>query len=415
MRTVPLTIESDDPLAPAVRVPVTGQGTAASAPQMVVDPTALDFGSVAAGQTRDLALTVRNPGTAALQVASIRSSNAHYSATSPAAPFTVNAGAQQTVTVRFSPATAGSETGTLTISPGDSAVAPATLSLRGQGITATADAAAIEVTPGSLAFGNLTLNQTKDLTLTVRSAGTGVLTVSLLQVPLGAFSPFSLVPLPVVPFTLPAGASQTVTVRFSATTAGTQNASVVIGSNDPARPTVTIPLTATGVAASPATQTLKVDDGSFEQTLGVGGAATVAFANRLTPPRYPATLKEIQIYFPAFEKALKTGDTFTVLVGAVSNSAADLSNASLELYTGRVIGTEAWNVYVLPDKVYPSGDILVGFSVTAASDRYPMALDTTPPSQKRSWVGGEGLAWRLFDSVSGVGGNFAIRATVALP
>jgi hypothetical protein len=295
------------------------------------------------------------------------------------------------------------------------ASARATVSLRGQGSAApVVEVPAIEVTPASLAFGTVTIGQAKDLTLTVRNAGGGVLAVSQMQVPLGAFSPFSLVS-PTAPFTLAGGASQSVTVRFAASAAGNQSGSLTIASNDPARPSVSVALSGTGVTASQTSQTLKVDDGTFENSLGLSGSALAGFVNRLTPPRYPATLKEVQVYFPAYDDALKTGDSFSILVGAVPSTAADLSGVSFEVFTARVVGTGAWNTYTLPDKAFPSGDVVVGIGVTNKPEFYPMAVDTTPPSQKRSWVSGDWRTWQLVDSLPGMLGNFAIRATVAAP
>ncbi|MBI3939538.1 MAG: choice-of-anchor D domain-containing protein [Acidobacteria bacterium] len=80
-----------------------------------VTPASLDFGSVGVGQSKDLTVTLRNAGAAALTVNSISSTSPQFSAPSPATPFTLAAGGQQAVTVRFTPASSGAQTGSLTI------------------------------------------------------------------------------------------------------------------------------------------------------------------------------------------------------------------------------------------------------------------------------------------------------------
>ena len=78
--------------------------------------TSLDFGSVNAGQSKDLKFTVSNSGNATLTVKSASSGNAVFSATAPAFPFTVKAGQQQDVrTVHFAPAAGGAVSASLTV------------------------------------------------------------------------------------------------------------------------------------------------------------------------------------------------------------------------------------------------------------------------------------------------------------
>jgi uncharacterized membrane protein len=67
-----LTLTSNDPSSPAT-ASLSGTGVAAAAPAIDVSPATLDFGTVTVGQTKDLALTVRNTGNAALNIVSIAS------------------------------------------------------------------------------------------------------------------------------------------------------------------------------------------------------------------------------------------------------------------------------------------------------------------------------------------------------
>ncbi|MEK7407883.1 MAG: choice-of-anchor D domain-containing protein [Acidobacteriota bacterium] len=107
----------------------------AGAPSISLD-SALAFGNVTVGQSRDLSLAVRNTGTATLGVTSIASSNAQFQVMSPAAPFSIAAASQRDVVIRFQPSATGSQSATLTIRSDDPARPTVTVALSGQGTAA---------------------------------------------------------------------------------------------------------------------------------------------------------------------------------------------------------------------------------------------------------------------------------------
>jgi uncharacterized protein (TIGR03437 family) len=126
----------------AVLIVTSPQGTGtvtatvtAGAPAISADAT-LGFGSVTVGQNRDLSLAVRNTGTDTLGVTSITSSNAQFQVMSPATPFSVAAGSQRDVVIRFQPSAAGSQSATLTIRSDDPGRPSVTVALSGQGAAA---------------------------------------------------------------------------------------------------------------------------------------------------------------------------------------------------------------------------------------------------------------------------------------
>ena len=105
-------VTSNDPVRPEVIVPVTltVDGDAA----ISVAPGALDFGLVYAGTDSTLTLVLANPGTAALTVSAIASSDDAL-VVSPAAPLTLAPGDEQTLGVTYSPDTPGTLAATLTL------------------------------------------------------------------------------------------------------------------------------------------------------------------------------------------------------------------------------------------------------------------------------------------------------------
>jgi hypothetical protein len=356
---------------------------------------------------------VRNTGNAALTISSVGSSNPLFTIASPSGSFTVAAGGQQTVGVRFAPAAPGAQSATLSIASNDPSRPTATVSVSGTGSGTTTAVPAIDVSPASLDFGTVTVGQSKDLSLTVRNTGNAPLTINSVA----SSNPRFAVASPAVPFNVAAGSQQALTIRFSPTTAGSQTGTLTIASNDPARASLTVGLSGSGVApAGPQTVVLKVDDGTFESSVSCTGAGVVCyFVNRLTPPRYPATLKDVQIFFLDAEDALRPGDGFTLLAGWHSTGGSDLGGVSLRRMEVRVQSVGQFNVYTAPDLTILYGDFVVGLALSSPKGIVQMAQDKTPPSQKRSCLSPNAANWTLIDSFPGQEGNFGIRATVTVP
>lgn len=408
--SLPLVIQFPGDSSPVVNLYVQGNGTAT--PKIGVTPSSLSFGSVMVGQNSSLSLAVSNSGTTALTVNSITSSNGVFAATSPSTPFAVQPGSSTAVTVRFSPTSTGLQSGNLTISSNDPASPQFTVGVSGTG-TALA-APSITTSPSTLAFGSVTVGKPQSLTLTINNVGTAALSVSSISVNNNLFTPG------VKPASVAAGASFNLTVQFAPTAAGSQTGTLTVTSNDPAHPSVTVPLTGTGVAASaPTTVTLSVDGGSFNNTVGFQGAGNAVFVNRLTPPSYPATLTAIQIYFGNRANGLPVNTTFTLVAATNPSGSASFSATTLDvlnLYSAGIAGVGVFNVYTLPTPVtITSGDFVVGFLTQDLSGIFPADEDQITKSQGRSYVSTDGVDFAVVDSFgASVAGNFGIRAVVTL-
>ncbi|GEM_PF-1129347 len=105
----------------------------------------------------------------------------------------------------------------------------------------------ISVAPLSLDYGQVLIGQTLDLTTTVSNVGTQPLDVTGLTTTNSTYSVVS----PTTPFTVPAGGSQVVTVRFTPTVAAVETGSLDIASNDPDEPVVSVALTGEGITTPP--------------------------------------------------------------------------------------------------------------------------------------------------------------------
>jgi hypothetical protein len=273
-------VQGDDAENPQLALSVKGIGLA---PRAELTPSSVDFGEVSTGQTRNQVAVLRNIGSAPLRVTALSVNNARFSVVSPAAPLSLEAGAQQDLTLRFSPTATGPQQGILAIASNDPAQPTMSVELTGKGI-APVQGAQIALAPATLAFGTVPIGQTKDLTLTVSSTGSAALNVTAISSSNGAFRVIS----PAVPFTVASASSQVVTLRFTPTASTALNATLTVNSNDTTRPAATVALTGTGeqgsttAGANIVVTPAKLDFGPIVQnltrdlTLSVSGALGTA-------------------------------------------------------------------------------------------------------------------------------------------
>ncbi|MBI4877677.1 MAG: choice-of-anchor D domain-containing protein [Acidobacteria bacterium] len=406
-------IETNDAIRPSVTVPVTAGVFDSPVAILEVTPAALGFGAVPVGQSKDLAVTLSNSGSANLDVRTLTLNNPQFRVVAPAVPLTIGPGSKQAVTLRFTPASAGAQSAALTIASNDPSRPSVTVALTGTGEAAAppAGTARIAVTPDRLDFGTVTVGQTKDLPLSISAAGA---TAPLVVSGISSSDPrFTLVS-PAIPFTLNAGAAATATIRFAPAGAGALAATLTIRSNAVNQPALAVPLAGTGAAmsAGPRDVVLQADDGTFERTAGYPGWSGDAYwVNRLTPEphQYPATLKKIQIYFPAdgdIEPRMGIG----LLVGTLPAGTEDLTNVRLQVVAAQVPRTGAWVDFSVAEQTIEAGDFVVGFNASVASGVKPVALDISRPAG-RSYASKDGLIYQKSELI-GLGGNFGIRAVV---
>ena len=145
--SLPLLLQFGNAPSQQVNLSVAGAGAGGS-PSISVTQASLDFGTVNVGQTKDVTLTIRNTGTAALTVNSVTSSNARFTTVALTTPLSIAAGASQTATIRFSPTAAGAQTGVLSIASNDTAHPIIAVSLTGTGASAAPSDVVLKVDGG---------------------------------------------------------------------------------------------------------------------------------------------------------------------------------------------------------------------------------------------------------------------------
>jgi Abnormal spindle-like microcephaly-assoc'd, ASPM-SPD-2-Hydin len=135
-----LTVTSNSPDSPAT-IPLTGTGTTASL-TLSLSATSLNFGSVNTGSSTTKSFSITNTGNGDVAISSIAASGTGFSISSGGTAVTLTPTQSVTVVVQFAPGTAGNLTGAVTITS-NAAGSPATVTLDGTGVTATAHSAAL--------------------------------------------------------------------------------------------------------------------------------------------------------------------------------------------------------------------------------------------------------------------------------
>lgn len=233
----------------------------------------VNLGSSSAAQS----VTLSNTGTGALTLTSLASSTSFkVTGGTCAAGGAVAAGGSCTVTLTFSPLSAGSLSGSLSLvhSAGTSTVA-----LSGTGVSLSPSAAA---SPTSLSFSQAVGSSSATQAVTLSNTGTAALTVSSLSLSGTAAGDFAIASGGTCSAagSVAVGSSCTVLLSFAPTVAGARSAALAIAHNAVGSPT-SITLSGTATALPQATVALNASSLAFgaQTILTTGAAQTLSLSN----------------------------------------------------------------------------------------------------------------------------------------
>ena len=182
-------------------------------PVIQVTPGSVSYGTVAVGAGGTNQFVVQNVGTGTLSGSA--SASAPFSVVAGAS-YSLAAGQTQTVVVAFNPGSAGSYSQNVTLTGGGGA----SVGVSGSATNVLLPAA-IQVVPGSLAFGVILSGTSKTNSFAVSNVGGGTLSGSA-----SASAPFSVVA--GASYSLAAGQTQTVVVAFNPGSAGSYSQNVTL-------------------------------------------------------------------------------------------------------------------------------------------------------------------------------------------
>jgi hypothetical protein len=308
-------------------VTLTGTGTTAPTPQAALSPNPLAFpGTLVGTAATALPMTLSNPGTAALTITSISVTGANSSSfgESNNCGTSLVAGANCTITITFTPASAGSLSASISVV--DNATgSPHTAALTGTGTAPQATFTSSTITFTSTLVGTSATTQST----TLSNPGTAALTITSISVTGANSSSFG--ESNNCGTSLAAGANCTITVTFTPASAGGLSASVTVADNATGSPQ-TAALTGTGTAPQ---AVLSPNPLAFPSTT-VGTSATALPMTLSNPGTAPLSITSISVTganASSFGQSnncgasLAAGATCTITVTFTPASAAALTAA----------------------------------------------------------------------------------------
>ncbi|MEH2072926.1 MAG: choice-of-anchor D domain-containing protein [Nostoc sp.] len=194
--------------------------------------TAISFGDVVAGNTLTKTFTIKNTGTAALNLSNLKLPDGF--SLVGTLPTSVAANASTAITVALNTTTPGTYSGSFTLNNNDTNESRFDFAI--SGIVKPVPAPEIQVLNGTvdiadgsttaISFGDVVAGNTLTKTFTIKNTGTAALNLSNLKLPDG----FSLVG--TLPTSVAANASTAITVALNTTTPGTYSGSFTLNNND---------------------------------------------------------------------------------------------------------------------------------------------------------------------------------------
>jgi hypothetical protein len=220
------TIETGAALCPDVEC--AGEGVA---PLCSVEPITFDFGSVNIGDVVDTTFTITNVGTGGFLTGTVTETCGHFSIIPEDEPYSLAVDEEFVVTVRYAPLAPGVHE--CTIDTGNELCSDVTCT--GEGI-----GPACEVVPASLDFGEVEVDSTADLSFTITNTGGGTLHGIVTE-----SCPHYSIVFGIGAYSLDAGESRLVTVRFAPENLGEHECTIDTGSG------LCVDVDCTGVGTGP--------------------------------------------------------------------------------------------------------------------------------------------------------------------
>jgi hypothetical protein len=341
-----------------------GLGSNSTAPNLTITPTALSFGTITLGGSKQIAAAVTNSGGTTANITEATVSGTGFALSGMTLPLELASGQSTTIIITFTPKTSGSSSGTLSVSS-NAVDAALTATLSGSAVAP----GSLTASPSSLSFQNVTLGTSQDLTATLTNNGGTSVTISQAGVTGAWFGLGGLT----LPATLDAGQSLTMSVSFTPQSAGTATGNVSITNSASGSP-LTISLTGSGVAAGALVAfpssvnfgTVTVGN-SLNQTLTLtnSGASSLSVTQAgVTGAGFTVGGISLPVTIPAGQSVTMTITFAPTTSGAASGNIAITSSASSTTLNVPLSGTGAATGAVVASPASVSfGNIVVGNSL----------------------------------------------------
>jgi hypothetical protein len=255
---------ANDTAPTSLALSVSGDGIAPG--QLVTAPSSVSFGNVTTGSTQNQTVTLTNSGGTSASITQASITGAGLSISGLTLPLSMSAGQSASFQLTFSPTSAGTVSGGLTIT---STANNANLSMAVTGTGVTPGALALN--PGNVSFGSVTVGSTQNQPVTITNSGGSSVTITKATAAGAGFSISGLA----TPLTLTPGQSSSFTVAFAPQAAGSATGSVAFTSN-----VATVSLGLTGTAQAVGTLGANPASAAFGSVqVGANQAQTITLTN----------------------------------------------------------------------------------------------------------------------------------------
>jgi Cep192 domain 4/HYDIN/CFA65/VesB-like, Ig-like domain/Abnormal spindle-like microcephaly-assoc'd, ASPM-SPD-2-Hydin len=300
-------------------------GTAAQL-AIAVSPARLNFGNVAEGADTAQTITVKNAGAASVTITSAAVSGAEFGVRGLSLPVTVPAGQSSSFSATFSPITAGSASGNITLLS-NASNSPLAVPLAGTGV-----APLLGATPSALNFGSVAVGGRSTLIVNLLNSGSSSIDINRASVTGAGFSVSGLN----LPLRLSGGQGVGFSVTLSPAAAGSATGSVSIASNA-SDPLLVIPLFASAGSFQLVLSPASINFGNVKP--GAAGSQSVAIENtgtssvvinqaKVTGAGFSISGLSLPLALPAGHSAAFTARFSPSTASNASGSVSIVSNAS---------------------------------------------------------------------------------------
>jgi hypothetical protein len=204
---------------------ITASQAAGAQGPLEFSPTSASFGSIDAGTSKMLSMTILNAGRAAVTISNVAVSGP-FGVSGLSVPATINPGASLSVTLKFAPPTTGAFSGYLAIRCSRKSFNVTNYTMTGTGV-ATGSASTLTATPSSTSFGSVPIGTTNSQTVQLKNTGTASVTISNISVTGTGFTQSGIT----TPLALAGGKTTNATLIYAPTVSGYAAGTVTIASN----------------------------------------------------------------------------------------------------------------------------------------------------------------------------------------
>jgi hypothetical protein len=257
-----ISISSNAPNSP-MTIALSGAGTQ---PGLASTPSAVTFGNVVVGSSGSASVSLSNTGSASVTISQASVTGAGFTVTGSPAGQTIQPGQSISFTAKFSPATVGNGSGSVSISS-NAPNSPMAIALTGTGTQP-----GLTSTPSAVSFGNVGMGSSGTAPVSLTNTGSASVTISQASV---TGAGFTMTGSPAGQSIQP-GQSISFMAKFSPTSVGSASGSVSISSDAPNSP-MSIALTGAGTQPGLASTPSAVSFGSV--VVGSSGTAAVNLSN----------------------------------------------------------------------------------------------------------------------------------------